>query len=267
MEIKSKDLVQQLEKSGFTNKEAAVYVSVLELGGAFPSRIAEYSGLRRSTVYNVLVTLSVRGLINEIEKKKKIFYQIEKPDSISKHVDTQLKMAKDSVGIINSILPEITGLYNKNANTPKITYYTGGDGINSIYEDMVQVKKPYEMLAFTNARKFVDFTSVAITDKYFKAKEKIGITTRAIFPHTKEDMSALEKAYKNINKKYWPVFRTIEADKFPAATEITIYGFNKVSIINFEKNKLAGVIIEDSAIHDMMKAIFELSWNSRDLKS
>ena len=71
MEIKNKDLVQQLEKSGFTNKEALVYVTVLELGGAFPSRIAEYSGLRRSTVYNVLVTLSVRGLVNEIKKKKK----------------------------------------------------------------------------------------------------------------------------------------------------------------------------------------------------
>ena len=267
MEIKNKDLVQQLEKSGFTNKEALVYVTVLELGGAFPSRIAEYSGLRRSTVYNVLVTLSVRGLVNEIEKKKKFFYQIEKPDNIKRRADANFKTAAESIKIIDDVLPAINNLYNKNSANTKITYYTGGDGINSIYEDMVSVKKPYEMLAFTNAKKFVDFTSVAISEKYFKAKEKIGITTRAIFPETKEDRQSLNQAYKKINKKYWPVFRTIEADKFPAATEITIYGFSKVSIINFEKDRLTGVIIEDIAIYNMMKAIFELSWNSRDLKN
>ena len=71
MEIQNKDLLQKLNRSGFTDKESLVYVSLLELGGAYPSRIAQYCNLRRSTVYNILLSLSVRGIVNEIEKKNK----------------------------------------------------------------------------------------------------------------------------------------------------------------------------------------------------
>jgi sugar-specific transcriptional regulator TrmB len=266
MEIKNKNLVQELQKSGFTDKEALVYVSVLELGGAFPSRIAEYSGIRRSTAYNVLVALSVRGIVNEIEKKKKIFYQVESPEKILRHANNRLQQAKDTIDNINSIIPEIKNIYNIGNNSPKITYYTGREGIFSIYEDMVSYKKPYEMLAFTNGKEFVKFVSGGIADKYFKAKERIGITTRAILPDTEEDKQATKTAYKAINKKYWPVFKFVDKTTFPSATEITMYGNNKVSIINFEENRLAGVIIEDKAIHGMIRAIFELSWDSRQLK-
>ena len=76
MKIKNPDVLKKLEQTGFSDKEALVYASLLELGGAYPSRIAEYAGLKRSTVYNVLLHLSVRGLISEIDKKSKLFYQI-----------------------------------------------------------------------------------------------------------------------------------------------------------------------------------------------
>ena len=77
MQIKDQILVKKLEKTGFTDKEALIYVSLLELDGAFPSRIAQYSGLKRATAYDVLTALTIRGLVNEIEKKNKLFYQIE----------------------------------------------------------------------------------------------------------------------------------------------------------------------------------------------
>lgn len=41
MQIKDTSLVRKLEKTGFTDKEALVYVSLLELEGAFPSKIAK----------------------------------------------------------------------------------------------------------------------------------------------------------------------------------------------------------------------------------
>jgi sugar-specific transcriptional regulator TrmB len=266
MEIQNKSLVQRLTKSGFTDKEALVYVSVLELKGAFPSRIAEYSGIRRSTVYNILVALSIRGIVNEIEKKNKIFYQVEQPEKILRHANTKLQTAKDTINNLNQIIPEINNIYNTGSDSPKITYYTGKDGIFSIYEDMVSVTKPYEMLAFTNAKEFVKFVSKSVSSNYFKAKEKVGITTRAILPDTEEDRQARETAYKDIDRKYWPIFKHVDKSTFPSATEITIYAPNKVSIINFKENHLAGVVIEDSAIHGMMRAIFELAWDSKKVR-
>lgn len=71
--------------------------------------------------------------------------------------------------------------------------------------------------------------------------------------------------YSNVDKKYLPRLRFIPSEKFPLTGEITVYSQNKVSIVNFERNQMTGVIIEDRAIHMMMKTIFEMSWNSRDV--
>ncbi|MFH1252997.1 MAG: hypothetical protein V1664_01550, partial [Candidatus Uhrbacteria bacterium] len=69
-----------------------------------------------------------------------------------------------------------------------------------------------------------------------------------------------EKNYKNISKKVWIKFKFVAAEKFPQFCEITIYGKNKISILNFSKETPIGVIIEDQTIHDVMTMIFELSW-------
>ena len=59
----------------------------------------------------------------------------------------------------------------------------------------------------------------------------------------------------------------IPAEKFPYNCEITIYGKNNVSIINFQKDVLVGVIIEEKTIADMMRMIFELAWMGADVQN
>jgi sugar-specific transcriptional regulator TrmB len=260
MKIKNISFINKLERVGFTDKEAVVYVSVLELGGAFPSRVAEYSGLNRSTTYKILLSLSIRGIINEIEKKNKIFYQIDKPEKVLRYVENKTKQFEDSVEEIKKILPEIEGVYNAGQNRPKITYLNGVENILSVYNDMVSYKKPYEMLAFSNANQLMDFLPVEFYSKYVKEKERIGIKTRGIIPKTEMAEKYSEIVFKDIDKKYWPEIRCVDKEMFPSPSEITIYGENKVSIINYDKNQMTGVIIEDKAIHDMMRSVFELSW-------
>ena len=151
MNIKNNLLLNKLEKSGLNDKEALVYLAVLELGGAFPSRIAEYTSLNRSTVYKILLNLSVRGLVNEIEKKNKLFYQIEKPHKLVRYGESKIRMAEEALDMVKNILPDIENLYGSFEERPKITYYEKEEGILQIYEDHISVKKPYEMLAWANA--------------------------------------------------------------------------------------------------------------------
>lgn len=269
MEIKNISLTKKLTKSTLTEKEALVYVSVLELGGAFPSRIAKYAGLRRATTYDTLMALSIRGFVNEIKNKNKIFYQIEKPDNILKYTKSKLEKAEESVSQINEILPDIRSIYSSRLSQPKITYYSGEKGIFEIFDDMTNNQKPYEMLVFTNGKEFInvlDDNNRGFYRSYMRRKEKSGITTRTIIPDTKEDKQAKDIFYKDINKRFWPNFRYIEKGRFPSASEVTIYSTNKVAIVNFKKDHETGVIIEDQAIHDMMQTIFELSWDSKQLR-
>lgn len=262
MQIKNYGLVEKIQKSGFTDNEARVYVSLLELGGAYPSKVAEYSGINRSTIYHTLLTLSVRGLVNEIEKRNKLFYQVEKPDRLEKFAKDQVRLAEDKFEKVKTILPDVEGLFGSLGTRPKITYYEGAEGLLNIYADHINVEKTYEMLAWANADELKHFLPANFFDTYVKTKEKIGIITRGILPDTPENRGFNDVRYKDIKKTIWPEMRYLKPDLFPLTGEITIYGDKKISIANFKEGQMVGVIIEDEAIYGMMKTIFELSWNS-----
>ena len=262
MEIKNLTLVKKLEKSGFSDKEASVYVALLELGGAFPSRIAEYCGLKRATTYNVLLTLSIRGVINEIEKRNKLFYQIEKPEKISRYAQGQISRAEDALDNTKKIIPEIESLYNSLKDHPSVSYYEGTEGLLSIYEDMISGKKPYEMLAFSKADDFVNFLSAEFLKKFVSKKVEIGITTRGLIPDTPENRNFSETYFGKTPEKFWPKRKYIKPENFPLSGEIIMYSDSKIAIINFNNNQMTGIVVDDRALHQMMRTIFELSWNS-----
>jgi len=266
MQIKNPSLLQKLEKAGFSSKEALVYTSLLELGGAYPSRIAEYSGLKRATVYNILVTLSIRGLINEIEKRNKLFYQIEKPEKVVRYAEGRIKRAEEESERMKSILPDIEGLFGSLGTRPKVTYFENIEGILSIYEDMIMVDKKYELLAFSNTKELEKVLPEKFFENFRRSKERMGITARGIIPDTESDRKFNDKFFKGYKKEIVPNMKYVSIEQFPYKGEIVIYEENKVAIINLSREHLTGTIIEDETIHGMMKMIFELSWNSTVVK-
>ncbi|MBP6858567.1 MAG: hypothetical protein KBC33_01910 [Candidatus Pacebacteria bacterium] len=266
MKIKNYSLVEKLIKSGFTDKEAKIYVSVLELGGAYPSKISEYAEINRSTTYHILTALSIRGLVSEIEKRSKIFYQIEKPEKVVRYAEGRVRRAQEEVEQMKSVVPDIEGLYGILGTRPKVTYFENIEGIVAIYEDMIATEKKYEMLAWSNAKELENVFPEKFFERFRRTKERVGITTRGIVPDTTEDREYGEKFFTGYKKEVVPELRHIPAEKFPFKGEITIYGTNKIAIVNLNKEFLTGTIIEDETIYNMMKMIFELSWKSSLVK-
>jgi len=258
--MNSADLKAKIEGIGLSDKEALVYNALIELGGAFPSKIAEYTGLKRSTVYKVLLDLSIKSLVSEIEKRNKLYYHIENPNRLVRYAKDKVRIAEDQLEAASKIIPEIEGLYSLLANRPKISYFENIDGILSIYKDQVDGTKKYEMLAFSNAAELENVFPEKFFADYRRAKERIGITTRGIIPDTDKDETFVARLYDGYRKEVIPQAKYIPAKEFPFKGEITIYGSNKVSIVNLNKEYLTGLIIEDETIHNMMRMIFELSW-------
>lgn len=258
--INEQDLPATLKKLGLSEKEALIYASLITLGGAFPSQIAEQAKLNRTTVYKILVGLSIKGLVNEIKKKNKIFYQVEKPDKLIRYVKSQAALAHDRIEQAERLIPDFEGLYSAFVDKPKILYFEGIDGILSIYEDQISTTKKYEMLAFSNASELENVFPKKFFENYRRTKEKIGITTRGIIPDTEKDQTFVSRLYDGFKKEVVPEARYVPATEFSFKGEITIYADNKVSIVNLNQEHLTGLIIEDATIHKMMRMIFELSW-------
>ncbi len=266
MKIKNYSLVEKLEKSGFTDKEAKIYVALLELGGAYPSKVAEYTDLNRSTVYHILVNLSVKGLVNEIEKRNKIFYQVERPEKVVRYGEGRIRRAEEELDRVKSILPDIEGLYGALGNRPKVTFYENIEGILTLYSDMITNVKKYEMLAFSNTAHLENVFPPKFFEHFRRSKERLGISARGIVPDTDKDKMYNELFFKGYKEEIIPQLRHISADLFPFKGEIVIYAENKVAIVNLNQEFLTGVIIQDETIHKMMRLVFELSWNSSLIK-
>lgn len=258
--MENTSLLQELKKIGLSDKEARIYSVLLDLGSAYPSKIAQLSKLNRTTAYAVLSNLSNKGLISEIEKNNKIFYQIEKPHKLLSFAQNRIQSAEDGFNRAKKILPELEGLFNLTPNKPKVRFFEGADGLMSIFSDHTAVKQPYEMLAYSNVEDLMKFIPPNFVQKYVKAKERLGITTRAIFPDNEFSQSYNKLVYKGLDKKTFIEMRLIPASAFPYKSEITIYDGDKVSIVNFQKQSLIGIIIGDKTIADMMRMIFELAW-------
>ncbi len=260
------DIQKQLIKAGLSEKESAIYAALLHLGGAYPSKIAEITKINRSTVYKILLDLSVKGLVNEIEKKNKIFYQVENPNRLIRYAKDKVTIAKDALEKTERMIPDIEQLYNVFAHKPKVTYFEGLENVIHIYEDHLQMKQPYEMLAWSNTQYIENLLKLDFFFHYRKTKEAKKITTRAIVPDTLSDKSFVHLAYEKIGiaETFWPVARFVPVKEFSVSGEITIYGEDKVSIVNLNKDTLTGTLIQDKTIHDMMKMIFELSWKGAE---
>ncbi len=231
-------LAIRLKKAGLSEKAATVYAFLLENGGSYPSAIAEKTGLNRSTVYKILIDLSVKGVINEIEKGKKLYYQIEKPSKLLRFAEHQVTAASDAYESVQNLYPELEGYYALLPHKPRVLYFEGKDEVVSIYDDHIAEKKPYEMLGFANTTSVLEFLEKDYFKKYRKRKQEIGITTRGIFPADATSKKYVSSVYDDVSEKTKPSLRFIPQEEFPFQGEITIYGESKVSIINLGTKRL-----------------------------
>lgn len=257
MDEKIKNAIKNI---GLSEKSSQVYLALLELGGAFPSQVAKHTKLQRSTVYEILADLSVKGLISEIKKRNKYFYTIENPKRLINFSNRSIIRKQEAHEKLQEFLPNLEGLYNGVTDKPKVSYFEGVDGVMEIYEDHISAQKRYEMLGFVNVAELMGFLPHKKYLEYVRKKERIGITSRGIIPNTKEDRSYEKTIYKAISKKILPQVRYVSKEEFPWKGDITVYGMNKVSIINFSEKQVTGIIIESETIHKMMRMIFELAW-------
>lgn len=94
-------MVQEiLTEAGLSPNEAKIYIALLEHGESPITRIAEYTKLHRSNVYDSIKKLIEKGLTASIQKQKTVFYEAINPNAL-------LRMAEEKVLKIKTVLPSL----------------------------------------------------------------------------------------------------------------------------------------------------------------
>lgn len=238
-----KNLINTLKNLGLNEKQAKVYLACLELGSATVAELAEKSEIKRTSIYNFLEELIHRGFLSEIKQDGQILLIAEDPQILVKKAEEQLLDTK-------SAFPELMAMFNRPGNKPKVYFYQGIAGLRKIYQETLKSKEP--IYAFSDFEKMMPLMEKWMWN-YAAERARRGIAFISI---TKEGLWARKaEARSKEHKRQMKIVSGVNFD-----TEINIYE-NKVAILSFQQ-PYAGVIIEDVAIAQTLKSIWQMLWNT-----
>jgi HTH-type transcriptional regulator, sugar sensing transcriptional regulator len=131
-------IVEQLARFGLTEKEAEAYLALLSFGTATARDVSRESGLNRSTSYVLLEALAKKGLASISQNDKNRFYTASPPERLIQSLESEARQAKEKLGDARNLLPELKSIYVGVGPKPKVTFYEGEQGIESVYEDTLR---------------------------------------------------------------------------------------------------------------------------------
>lgn len=246
------DLIKLLEEAGFTDKEARVYLALLELGKGNVTEISKISNLKRAIIYVILEGLVKRGYVSELPERKINTYQATDPSVI-------LGQLRGITKNFSQMLPILRTLGNRGSKKPKIRYYDSEEGILRIWDGEMNVAKE---AFFISSYQRIEERFPGKIDEWIKKAEK-GIVTTGFRHLVSDNPYELEL----VNK-----FRAVDqnvrilSELKNSHMDFTIYD-NKLAITSLEENAFI-VVIESDELVRSMRPLFELAWErGREMKN
>lgn len=237
------EILESLSQAGLTEKQAKAYVAALELGVSSIQNIAKKSGLKRSTTYDMVEDLMQKGLLTQSFQGKRRIFAAEDPEKV-------LALFKLQEQSFQKAIPELKSIYNRLSSKPRIRYYEGVPGLETVYWDTLG--STTSILAYGSIDDMWSAMSKEFIKRYVQERVKKNIFEKAIVPATEAS-----RQYAQKNKEELREFRFVPAGRLPFYNEINIYG-DKIAVMSFVEK--IGLIIESKKIADTQRAIFELAW-------
>src|SRR3989344_6456404 len=128
-------LEKYLQDLGLTDKEATIYLALLQVDSTTALDLSKKTKINRSTVYVVIESLSKKGLVSETTVGKKTQFQAESPERLETYVERRKIQFEEQSHRLKDIIPEIKSLQRDTGERPVVKYYEGREGIISLLEE------------------------------------------------------------------------------------------------------------------------------------
>ncbi len=245
---------QLLEKLGLAQKEAAVYVALLELAQDTVQNIARKAGVNRATTYVILEKLMRYGLASQTKKGKKTYFVAEDPRELANILSAQQHELEARRHLLDESLGQFTAVYNAKQGKPTVRYYEGEDGLEALDRygrDRLQ----------SNDGDIVSLSPFDLLDEVFPARRaasldervKAKIKSRVIYTRAAGPISDEE------NKRRLREAIHVSKDVLPISGPISILTWG-IKLYQMESGTPYGILIEDEAMAKTLRAMFELAW-------
>lgn len=241
--------ISSLEKIGFSNKKARVYLALLELGNAVPTDIAKKAQLKRTTVYNILPELLADGLVKtSVTQKKKIYFIEDTRDLLERTRAQQL--------VLQDVLPELAAMHNVISTKPRVRFLEGEAGVRDFFHATLEYSHPGDIIyELVGPKAFYTKLPKDIANSYVPDRMRKKIRIRIIASPSDVAAGMAKRAQQELRE-----IKFIEGLEKEFNAAMVVYAHH-VGFISFTEN-FTGVILESVAISRMMRTMFEKMWNA-----
>jgi len=257
-----------LIKFGLTDNETKIYLETLKEDDLSPFKLAHLTGIPRTTIYEILMNLSLKGLV-----------RLESSDGFTKQ-QTRVKAKNPSIlrdllwqkrqDISNleleivDILPSLKGDYHQSESNADFQFFPGIQGVKKVYFTEYIANPHLPIHAIDNMMPMDVFGRQAVNqdiDKWLSSKpqqnteikEVIGLT-----PWTKHvlgyQLARDPEYFKYRNIRY------IDDPHFIINQRIVIQG-TTLRIATSHQEEVWGLVINSPSLSQSWQSIFQFLWH------
>ena len=135
------NLTNALESLGLSNKQARLYLSLLQHGEGTAYEAAKKSGIKKPTAYVLLEEMVERRVVRKILHAKSTHYAVVDPVEIFVQARSRLENAE-------AVLPELRALAKTERTRVHAEYYEGRSGVRQMYQRLFNDRNVKEGVAF-----------------------------------------------------------------------------------------------------------------------
>lgn len=251
------NLIQSLQNLDLNEKEARVYVAMLQLGKTTAHSIARHANLKRPTTYLILESLIDKSIVKKIPETNATQYVAIGPKELFSYIKNKIEITE------SEFLPELEALkHSQNKNSVRVSYYEGLDGIKEVSRQMFKIMSDKEMLSFASHREKVPLELIDYVDnEWYPKLKKVKGSRRFIHP----SHQSLDKyTQKGFTKSHNIKIKTLPKDKYNSHISINIAGdYTQILSLRY----LNSILIHNPDVAKTMRQIFNLIWSQTNCKS
>lgn len=243
------EVVKKLMPLGLNEKEAKVYVALLESGRTSAYALAGRAGIKKPTTYVILGQLIEKGLAVEIPRERKQLFAARPPEEFFAEAHRRLSVAEQ-------LLPDLNALYQQlDISKVRTMHYDGVNGMRQALwyhaEDLIGK----EMVGFFGSGKQASKELFNLFDEWNADFTKRNISLRGVTTWDESIRALFEKH----GDTHFQDIRFFPLDKFSGNVTICAgYDFVCINLIGATQS----VIVESKEFASTFRQIFELVWES-----
>ena len=253
MKNNNQKLIDSLVHYGLSEKEAKVYVVILEMGKAPVSVIARRSWVKRVTVYMVLDDLQKKWICSETIYNEMKYFSVISPETIYKNYQQQFEQFR-------WLLPDFLSLQWKYGNKPAMQFVEGKENLNQLLRDYCDLRCNNTIKHDDRTRRW--YQDYQFVDNYFDRLQRYRKKKPA---NMKINLfsNRLSREQEISNKLQATHNRTIKEipEWFLFTSTIRVMG-DYILMINMQDKGDYAVHIHDKEFARNLKQIFMLLWKT-----